>query len=277
MAAVPHPRIWYRLEALEEALVRQERRLGELVERQAAIKEGLKELKEAVGLAQAPREDPPARAEPAVPAGPFGRGEENSGLAPEPGAEAPVASAADSRENAGPAVEPAEGGPVAGRGRSGSGGRLAPWPVVGAGTGAASGNAGPPPPPGAGTAAAGATPPQKSAPAANSSPGPVAPLPFLGPAGREALRRAIVEGTLGNGIREAMGWLQQLQEFLDSLLKILDQVRVNLEQSGVRTLGAELPVLSRDTVEVMARMIKMPEFQRLAAGLLTQMLKDTGR
>ncbi|MCR4420410.1 MAG: hypothetical protein QHH27_11030 [Clostridia bacterium] len=218
MAAVPHPRIWYRLEALEEALARQERRLEELVERQRALKGGLLELKQAL-VPAAPSAGQPAPPAPALTSAP-------PKTAPTPAALPPAE----------PALPPAEPGK-----------------------------------PGA--------PADDNLPAAGADPPDPAPAPLvrvLGLLGRENVRRGIIEGTFSNGIQEIMGWLQQFEEFLDGLLKILEQVRNNLGQPGASTMAAEIPVLSRHSVEVMAKMIKMPEFQRLAAGLLTQMLRDQG-
>lgn len=91
---------------------------------------------------------------------------------------------------------------------------------------------------------------------------------------RQVLRRAIVNGSVSAGIGQVTDLLRQLQEFLEDVLKIIETVRGNLQGSGTLSAGPTVPILSKDTVEVVARMVKMPEFQRLVANLLTLALRD---
>lgn len=102
-----------------------------------------------------------------------------------------------------------------------------------------------------------------------------APLAALfGSRGKKIVRQAIVDGTMSAGIQELSDFLKQIQEFLENILKIIDTVRQNLEGPASQAAVSGLPALSKNTVEVMAKMIKMPEFQRLVAGFLTQALRD---
>lgn len=97
---------------------------------------------------------------------------------------------------------------------------------------------------------------------------------FFGGEGKQVIRRAIADGTVSTGIQGLADLLKQIQEFLENFLKIIETVRQNLEAPSTQAVTGGLPGLSKDTVEVMTKMIRMPEFQRLMAGMLTQALRD---
>lgn len=97
---------------------------------------------------------------------------------------------------------------------------------------------------------------------------------LFGSKGKQIVRQAIVDGTVSAGIQEFSDFLKQIQELIENILKIIDMVRHNLDAPTTQAAAGGIPALSKNTVEVMAKMIKMPEFQRLMAGMLTQTLRE---
>jgi hypothetical protein len=90
------------------------------------------------------------------------------------------------------------------------------------------------------------------------------------------VRQAIASGAASNGLKEVLSFVRQVEEVLENLLKIVDMVRERLEAPAAASAARGFPGFGRDSWEVAAKMIKMPEFQRLAAGMLAQMLKEPG-
>jgi hypothetical protein len=91
--------------------------------------------------------------------------------------------------------------------------------------------------------------------------------------GKAAVREVIVSGKAEAALSTVANAAEKTKEGVEVLLQILGLAKTKLEGGGPGTEGLPNP-LSASQVEMLWNLIKVPEFQYLAASMLARMLAD---
>lgn len=91
---------------------------------------------------------------------------------------------------------------------------------------------------------------------------------------KNTIREAIITGTVDTALTRVSEVLDQLKEFVQALIRILEVAKQNLSPVEDETCGLTIPALQTSSAKLIWSLLKVPEFQEIMGTFLARALAE---